>query len=190
MPRTLQKVDLSAFKPMLARSSATLPRAGVWHVSLKHDGYRLLASTGAPQLRLRGGGDATEWFPELVASLAPLPAACVLDGEVVVLDDIGRSDFERLHRRALRRGWYEGADPVVYAVFDLLVDRGQDIRNSPIEERQARLAALVAGIKHGVLLVTSKDDGEWLWQQVLALKLEGVVAKRAGSRYTAGLSTN
>lgn len=191
MQRTTRNMDLlSTIKPMLARRSNSLPRGGGWHYSLKFDGYRLLASTGDARLQLRGGGDATSWFPELVASLAPLPSGCILDGEVVVLDEIGRSDFERLHRRAIHRGWHEGADAVVYCAFDLLVDRGKDIRNKPIEQRQAKLDALLADITRGVLFVSSVDDGEWLWQQVLALNLEGVVAKRAGSVYRAGLSSD
>ncbi|KAB0596398.1 ATP-dependent DNA ligase [Cupriavidus pauculus] len=190
MPRSRRNAALPAIEPMLARRSATLPRSGSWHYSLKFDGYRLLASTGVTQLRLRGGGDATTWFPELVASLAPLPADCVLDGEVVVLDEIGRADFERLHARASHRSWYVGADPVVFCAFDLLVNHGDDVRNEPIEVRQTQLAALLENIERGVMFVSSTDDGEWLWQQVLALKLEGIVAKRAGSRYVGGLSSD
>ncbi len=78
----------------------------------------------------------------------------------------------------------------MYCAFDLLVNHGDDIRNEPIEERQAQLAALLENIERGVMFVSSTDDGEWLWQQVLALKLEGIVAKRAGSRYAGGLSSD
>lgn len=69
------------------------------------------------------GATATTWFPELTAELAKLPAGTILDGEVCVLDDIERSDFNRLHARALRRRWYAGADLVVLAAFDLLAHR-------------------------------------------------------------------
>lgn len=84
----------------------------------------MLTSTGAAvRLKSRNGANATTWFPELVDSLAELPPGYVMDGEASVLDDIGRSDFERLHARARRKGWYRGADPVAYCVFDLLVKR-------------------------------------------------------------------
>lgn len=132
-------------------------------------------------LKTRGGADATRWFPELVRALSALPAGHhVIDGEVCVLDSIGRSDFNRLHARALRRGWYAGADPVVLCAFDLLVHAGTDIRHLPIEVRKERLRGVVAGVP-GVLLVTGTDDGVWLWDYVEALKLEGIVAKRAGA---------
>lgn len=75
-----------------------------------------------------------------------------------------------------------------FCAFDLLVHNGRDIRALPIEERKARLRALLAGVETGILYVDSVDDGEWLYKSVLSLKLEGVVAKAAGSLYVAGES--
>ncbi|CAG9169731.1 Multifunctional non-homologous end joining protein LigD [Cupriavidus pinatubonensis] len=149
----------------------------------------MLAATSPVALKTRGGVDATGWFPELVAALSSLPAgAHILDGEVAVLDEIGRSDFNRVHARALRRRWYTGADPVILCAFDLLAHKGQDIRALPIEERKRRLRVLLAGVERGILFVDSDPDGEWLFSAVFSLKLEGVVAKRAGSAYVAGES--
>jgi bifunctional non-homologous end joining protein LigD len=51
----------------------------------------------------------------------------VVDGEVCVMDEIGRSNFDRLQARAVRRCYYPECDPVTYAMFDLLVDRGKNI---------------------------------------------------------------
>ncbi|MFS8930930.1 hypothetical protein [Cupriavidus taiwanensis] len=186
--RLVAAPDLASFQPMLAERRTALPRAGNWHYEIKFDGYRMLASTGTPALQLRQGGDATAWFPELVAELAKLPAGAILDGEVCVLDDIGRSDFDRLHARALRRRWYRGADLVVLCAFDLLAHRGRDLRGQPIERRKAQLQQLLGTTTTGLLYVSHVDDGPWLFDQVLALRLEGVVAKRAGSVYTAGRS--
>ncbi|MGH6627707.1 MAG: hypothetical protein ACRECD_14410 [Burkholderiaceae bacterium] len=174
---------------MLMVDRKRLPIAGHWHYEVKYDGYRVLAGTAPRALKTRNGSDATTWFPELTTALATLPAgAHILDGEVCVLDDIGRSDFNRLHARALRRRWYPGADPVVYCAFDLLVYRGRDIRGDPIEARKRRLAQLLAGKPDGILLVQSEEDGAWLYQCALDLHLEGIVAKRAGSQYLAGRS--
>ncbi len=184
--RQTTTISLADVSPMLAERRTALPRSGVWSFEPKMDGYRMLATRDA--LRTRGGADATRWFPELVRALSALPAGHhIIDGEVCVLDSIGRSDFNRLHERALRRGWYAGADPVVLCAFDLLVHAGVDIRSLPIEARKERLRDLVAGVP-GVLLVTGTDDGAWLWGHVEALKLEGIVAKRAGSVYVAGPS--
>ncbi len=187
MPRP-PALTLADIQPMLAKRSQKLPRSGSWHFELKFDGYRMLAATAPFALKTRGGADATAWFPELRMALADLPpGAHILDGEVAVLDDIGRSDFNRLHARALRRGWYRGADPVTLCAFDLLVHGGRDIRALPIEERKERLRALISGVP-AILFVDSDQDGEWLYSVVLGLKLEGVVAKRAGSRYVTGVS--
>lgn len=186
--RLLPAPDLASLKPMLAERRLALPRTGTWHYEIKFDGYRMLASTGTPALRLRQGGDATTWFPELAAELAKLPAGAILDGEVCVLDEIGRSDFDRLHARALRRRWYRGADLVVLCAFDLLAHRGRDLRAQPIEERKVQLQELLTNATTGLLYVSHVDDGPWLFDQVLALQLEGVVAKRAGSTYQPGRS--
>lgn len=181
-PATLQLEHLA---PMLARPARELPRSGSWSFEFKYDGYRALCTRD--QVRTRGGADATAWFPEVPAALAALPAGHhVLDGEVSVLER-GVSNFTLLHERAMRRRWYAGAPPVVLCAFDLLVHADQDVRGLPIEERKARLAALVAGLP-GILFVSGIEDGRAAWAAVEALRLEGVVAKRAGSIYAAGPS--
>lgn len=85
---------------MLADERKAVPATGDWLAEIKFDGYRMTAATGAPQLRTRNGADATSWFPEIVTALATLPPGCILDGEVCVLADIGRSDSNRLQDRA------------------------------------------------------------------------------------------
>ncbi|NOV25874.1 hypothetical protein E5S69_20435 [Cupriavidus necator] len=172
---------------MLMCDSRAVPLSPGWHFEIKYDGYRVLAATGnSPRLNSRNGADATAWFPELAAALATLPAGFILDGEVCVLDDIGRSDFERLQARARRRGWYRGADPVAFCVFDLLVGKGKSLMGQPIERRKTALRDLVEDPPDGLLYVDSVEDGAWLYGHALALKLEGVVAKRAGSLYRPG----
>ncbi len=141
-------------------------------------------------MRTKNGADCTDWFPELKQGLRALAGGCVLDGEICVLDSLGRADFERLHARAQRKRWYKGADPVVFCAFDLLVIKGSDIRQTPIEERKQRLESLlsVSGESLSMLYVQAiPDQGEWLYRQCIALGLEGVVCKRAGSTYQSGV---
>ena len=91
-----------------------------WGFELKFDGYRILASAdpAGVKLKSRNGADATRWFPEIVAALqAVAPRRLIVDGEMCVLDDIGRSDFDRLHARARKRG-PDPSQPVVFCVFD------------------------------------------------------------------------
>jgi bifunctional non-homologous end joining protein LigD len=187
MPPRAPAPKLADLSPMLLSERKTIPRGDGWHFEIKYDGYRLLATTGQVELKSRGGVDATKWFPELGDALSALPAGNILDGEVCVLTDLGISDFERLHRRAARRGWHAGADQVAYCVFDLIVAGGRDLRAQPIEKRKAALKKLLSDPPAGLLYVADVDDGEWLYDNALALNLEGIVGKRASSTYQAGV---
>ncbi len=188
MPRGTPAPTLEELSPMLLVERKAIPREDGWHYEIKYDGYRVLASTGSTaRLKSRGGIDATRWFPEVAASLAGIPDGTILDGEVCVLDELGRSDFNRLHTRARRKSWYEGADLVVYCVFDILVDKGKDLRAAALEKRKAALARMLRSRSDQVLLVTGVDNGRWLYQSALDLKLEGVVGKRQGSAYQDGV---
>jgi bifunctional non-homologous end joining protein LigD len=163
-----------------------------WTAELKYDGYRVLAGIEKAGVRLksRNGADATKWYPEL-RSLGALPSGTVLDGEVCVLDDIGRSDFVRLQARSRRRGRPEGSDPVVFCVFDVLVLRGRDLREKPLRDRKTTLRGLLVEPPHSVLLVQDMPDKvEWLYRQAIALELEGIVAKRLDSVYLSGQRSN
>lgn len=174
-------------RPMLLTERKSRPRGEEWSWELKMDGYRMLASTGQnAQLRTKSGADATAWFPELIASLATLPAGNIVDGEVCVLDDIGRSDFNRVHARALRRRYYVGADLVTFCLFDQIAGNGADMRAEAIETRRRSLKRLLSRKPDHMLLVTSVDDPDWLYSHVLALELEGIVGKRSGSVYRSG----
>lgn len=162
-----------------------------WLYEIKFDGYRLVAgvSDGQVELRTRNGADATKWFPEIVTGLKALKGGPhILDGEVCVLDDVGRSDFNRLQDRARRRKWYEGADPVVFCAFDLLAQHGKPLIGLPVEVRKQRLAALLTPAPACVLYVGHFDaaHGQQLYDTAKQLKLEGLVAKRAGSLYLPG----
>ena len=100
---------------------------------LKFDGYRVVGGVNAGQVQLatRNGADATKWFPEVAAGLGTLAGGPhILDGEVCVLDELGRSDCNRLQDRARRRRGYAGADPVVFCAFDLLAINGELARLS------------------------------------------------------------
>lgn len=176
---------LAELTPMLLEERRVVPQ-GDWHAEIKMDGYRVLAGTMPAKLKSRNGHDATAWYPEVASAIAKLKPGCILDGEVCVLDEYGRSDFDLLHRRSIRRGKPPGSPHVVYCVFDLLVDRGRDIRVEPIEKRKAALRKILDCCNDTLLFVDWVDDADWLYRQALALRLEGIVAKRAGSPYVTG----
>jgi bifunctional non-homologous end joining protein LigD len=162
-----------------------------WLYETKFDGYRLIADVGSTvTLRTKNGADATKWFPEIVAALSKLESGrYVLDGEICAMDDVGRARLEVLHERAKRRRWYEGAPEVIYAVFDLLVNKGVDITQRPLRERKQMLIDVFAKGARGILVVTGfEGDGPPLFKgPVPQLMLEGTVAKRLDSVYRPGV---
>jgi bifunctional non-homologous end joining protein LigD len=185
-------IAFDSLKPMLLDERPVDMTEPGWICEIKFDGYRLLAEADEPvRLRTRGGADATGWFPEIAKALGTLRGGpFVFDGEVCVLDEEGRPDFDKLQDRARRRRWFPGATPVVYCIFDLLVDRGTDITRLPLVKRKEALARLLGKALPNVLLVGHFDgaDGLTVFEKaVLPMKLEGLVAKRALSTYQPGV---
>jgi bifunctional non-homologous end joining protein LigD len=163
-----------------------------WLYEIKFDGYRTLARLGDGQVKMRtkNGADCTAWYPEVAEALARLPGGpYIVDGEACVLDDLGRSNFNRLQDRARRRRWYAGCDQVTLCVFDLLVDSGRNIMSLPLVERKARLAKLLAGLQKAAVLMVGDlpADAALFDQAVMPLLLEGFVAKRKASTYQPGV---
>jgi bifunctional non-homologous end joining protein LigD len=176
--------------PMLASPGGKPFTSPDWLYEIKFDGYRCLAraGNGPIELRTKNGTDCTAWYPEVATALAELPGGPhVIDGEVCVLDDLGRSDFNCLHARSARRRWYPGCNPVTLCAFDLLFEDGRNIMGLPLEERKARLARLLQGTP-GVLMVGDLPAQADLFRQAVEpLLLEGFVAKRRASIYTPGV---
>lgn len=192
-PSELQ-VELNSLKPMLLGQAKRPFDDPHWDYQLKYDGYRLLAAHEGDTalLKSRNGANATAWFPELVEGLNHLePQRCVLDGEVCVLDSYGRTDFNRLHERALARRYKPGLALVVYCVFDVLVHRGKDVRALPLQRRQKLLEQLFRRPTSSMLRVTGfRGEGNWLFEQACALELEGIVAKRLDAPYASGVRSD
>jgi bifunctional non-homologous end joining protein LigD len=196
VPAPVAPVNASSLELMLAKTSdAPFSRPG-WLFELKYDGYRLVAGVDArePYLRYRNGGDVTELYPELVPALRSLPyPSLVLDGEVVVLGEDGKPDFGRLARRARlsREADILAATvehPATYFVFDLLEVAGRDLRGLPLAQRKEFLARIIPPRGPVRLADHIAELGVEMFEQVRALGLEGVMAKKADSLYRAGRS--
>src|SRR5262245_2475929 len=118
---------LPAFVAPQLASLVTEPPAGKdWLHEIKYDGYRAIAAVGGDRCRIytRSGQDWTAKFTSIATQLTRLKASsALLDGEIVVLDEHGRSSFQRL-QNALK----EGRTPLVYYVFDILELDGHDLR--------------------------------------------------------------
>lgn len=166
---------------MKALSVETVP-AGDWRLEIKLDGYRAVAVVNDARVELwsRNHKSLTADYPEVVTAIAKLPCSnAVLDGEIVALDETGRSRFQLLQSRDLRV-----RPRIVYYVFDLLHRDGASLITAPIEERQAQLNLLV-GRKSDVLRVSQvfEAEPEPLLEAARQQGLEGIIAKAAGSAY-------
>ncbi len=173
----------TTYKPMLATVAAELPSAGEWLYEVKFDGYRAIAYLrgGTCTIRSRNDNDLSVRFAEVASALERAAAEdAVLDGEVCALDELGRPSFSAMQ---------QGSRPLVYYAFDCLERAGEALVGLPIEERRASLAAVLVRRGPTVLLSESFADGGALLAAAEAQGLEGVVAKRAGSRYAEGRRT-
>ena len=168
------------YEPMLASSTETLPTGPEWVYEPKWDGFRAIVTVSGGEARLtsRNGNDLTGRFPEAAraAARAVRSTDAVLDGEICALDELGRARFSLLQES-------EGASALV--LFDLLELDSESLVEQPLRERRKRLERLV-GRDSGVIVSPQFDDGQALLAVADEQHLEGVVAKRADSRYRAG----
>lgn len=181
-------------EPMIPVSEDIIPTGEDWGYQLKWDGVRLLARIrpGSAELFSRRLLPKNSAYPELAALLSTLKEPCLLDGEAFVFDQ-GRQRpvFRRvLERERLRNpaviAKAGAAEPVRYAVFDVLYSRGQDWRGRPYRERHEELLRLLP-VKQERLFVTDLfTDGAGLWSWVEAQGWEGIVSKRLDSVYKEG----
>jgi bifunctional non-homologous end joining protein LigD len=128
-------------EPMQAKLVDSI-RPGDWIYEIKFDGYRALALRGSSETRIlsRNQNDLGKKFTEVRDSIAALDVQdTIIDGEIVALDDKGRSSFQIL--QAFEMG--QERPPIVFYAFDLLRLNGKDFQNLPIEERKAKLEELL-----------------------------------------------
>jgi len=171
------------YRAMLASPAEALPSGGGWVYEPKWDGYRAIGYVRAGDARLvsRNGNDLTERFAAVAGALAGAVRSpdCVVDGEVCALDAQGRPSFSAMQ---------QGGASLVYEVFDLLELDGVPLVDLSLSERRERLEALL-GRSASVQLSGVFHDGEALLEAAAAQGLEGVMAKRAESRYAEGRRT-
>ncbi|HKW11223.1 MAG TPA: non-homologous end-joining DNA ligase, partial [Gemmatimonadaceae bacterium] len=189
-----QSVDIATVHPMLAESRDEAFTRDGWLFELKLDGYRLIAGKehGEARLLTRNGNDYTAVFPEVARAIKALPVEhIVLDGEVVVLDTEGRPSFSKLQQRGrlqspidVKRAAVEL--PATYFAFDLLALDGYDLRPLTLVRRKEFLKDAVPKLGPVRLLEHIEREGERFLEQVSAIGLEGIIAKRSDAPYRAG----
>jgi DNA ligase D-like protein (predicted ligase) len=181
-------------EPMLARLERRPFDSDEHLFEIKWDGIRALcfAEGGAHRLLSRRRRDMTARYPEL-AFLAGLPPGTIVDGELVVLQD-GRPDFNAVLRREQARGTHtiaalSGSLPASYVVFDVLYSRFEPLMQRPLFARREVLRELVEAAGNPRLVRSDGvvGEGRAAFDQLAALGLEGMLAKRLDAPYLPGV---
>jgi bifunctional non-homologous end joining protein LigD len=173
-------------EPMKARLVDEPPSHGDWLYELKFDGIRAIAIKDGKKVSLisRNGNKLDKRFPEIADAVKDLPITeCVVDGEVVALDEQGRSSFQLLQALEM-----EGRKaPLRFYVFDLLELNGKGLFELPVEQRKEVLARLCENVGDPVRYSGEiSGNVKMLLNEVQRRGLEGLIGKQRGSKYEPG----
>jgi bifunctional non-homologous end joining protein LigD len=153
-----------------------------WSYEIKWDGYRALAylQKGKVALRSRNNKSFEKYYP-IYDAFKQWSANAVIDGEIVVLNDKGQSDFGAL------QNWRSEADgSLIYYIFDLLWLDGRDLTGLPFSERRALLQSITPDDSIIRYSESFETGGKEFFAKAQRLGLEGIMAKRTDSIYSPG----
>ena len=174
-------------EPMLATLVTEPVKKQGWVYEMKWDGYRALAylQNGKVNICSRNKKSFNQKFYPLYEVLEQWNINAVVDGEIVVVNDLGIPDFSDLQL------WRSEADgQLLYYLFDILWLEGHSVMHLPLEQRKQLLKTIIpngsAYLRFSDIL---KDNGEEAFRLAKQLHLEGVMAKKSGSVYTVGKRT-
>jgi bifunctional non-homologous end joining protein LigD len=172
-------------KPQLAVPADAAPAGNDWLHEVKFDGYRLLIFRKGDSVKIlsRNALDWTAKLPDIAAAVRErLRIDAVLDGEAVILDTRGVSDFQALQNAIHSRR----SKSIVFIAFDLPWCDGQDLTKVPIEQRRALLEELIGNRQEGRLRFSQHiaGNGPAVLERIREHGLEGIVSKRRGTPYS------
>jgi bifunctional non-homologous end joining protein LigD len=178
-------------EPCLAKLVTRAPSGPDWLFEIKWDGYRLGVHLEHGNVRIitRGGHDWTNRFPAIAEAASALPVStAILDGEAVVLDEMGRSDFNALQKALGGRGVKRAASPAILYAFDLLYFDGHDVSRMDQDDRRRLLMDLVPEEAEGAIRFSPEieGDGPAIFAAACEHGLEGIIAKQRSKPYRSG----
>jgi bifunctional non-homologous end joining protein LigD len=175
-------------KPMLAKETGKAFSDKDWIYEIKWDGYRAIADVNYDTVKLfsRNGNSFNDAYPLVVKGLKDLAIDAVVDGEIIIVDKEGRSNFQLLQ--------YYGSDdnhPIEFRVFDVLFINGKNLCDLPLTERKGKLKDLI-GEGNEIIKYSDhiEEKGEEFFNLAMENDLEGIIAKRADSSYLPGARTS
>ncbi|QND64591.1 ATP-dependent DNA ligase [Mesorhizobium loti] len=177
------------FLPPLMPTLVEKPPDGEgWIHEVKFDGYRsqLIIDEDGIRIFTRNGHDWTAKYRDLVTEAKSLGTeSAIVDGEIIVLNEAGLSDFSEL-RKAITRRQHD----LYFVAFDLLHLNGHDLRDMALEERREILADMIPADIRIQFSQALPGKADAIYHLVDQAGLEGMVSKRRDSKYRSGPSTN
>jgi ATP-dependent DNA ligase len=178
--------------PMLAKRVEEIPAEGEWIFEPKWDGFRALVFRDRDEILMQSRDEKplNRYFPELIDPLrSTLPTRCVLDGEIVIVQNDGL-DFDqlqlRLHPAASRVQLLSRQSPASIVFFDLLCEGNRDLCGTPFESRRRMLESLLSSTAPPIHLTPATRDSkiasDW-FRRFEGAGLDGVIAKPASGTY-------
>jgi bifunctional non-homologous end joining protein LigD len=157
-----------------------------WIFEDKYDGFRMVATVegGRVTLYSRNGKIISQNYIDVAKALEGIKQDAVIDGELVAIGRDGVSHFQLLQNSRRREAKLQ------YCVFDLMFHQGDDLRNLPLLERKKRLKAILP--KHKLIAFSQHRAtfGKKFFAEAERDGLEGIMAKRADSKYLSGVRTD
>ena len=185
-----------AISPMLARAADQPFSSPDWYFEPKLDGYRIIAELNKGEVRLlsRNGHDVSSNYSTVAEGVKSLPASqLILDGEIIAVDEKGKSCFQCLQGFLEKRGTIDSrfkAAALIYYVFDILYADGRNLMEVPLDRRKEILDRVIVPSKTIRVLDRFEGDGKAIFKGAVEAGLEGVVAKRKNSLYRPGERTD
>ncbi|MBS1527096.1 MAG: DNA ligase D [Bacteroidetes bacterium] len=177
-----------AYTPMMAKLAAKVFDDDDWIYEKKLDGYRAIGYTGKnARLISRNGIDFSDNYQPVINELKVMENDAILDGELVIEDRDGRSNFQDIQNYGNKKGL-----ELKYYVFDLLKLRGHDLRGIELIKRKELLKALLSPLKSKKIIYNDhvQGKGSRLFKQAEKEKWEGIIGKDSNSYYNSGTRTD
>ncbi|WP_405327858.1 DNA ligase D [Leeuwenhoekiella sp. LLG6367-2.1] len=178
------KID-QVIKPMLATPTKEIFNNPNWIYEIKWDGYRLIShvNEGKVTLQSRNGQEYTSKFDLITEELKGLSQNVILDGEVVILEENGLPNFQKLQN--YEAGVTKGV--LRYYVFDVIYLNGYDMQKLPLIDRKSLLPEILEGLEYCKYCDHVEGMGTMFYNQAIESGLEGVIAKKKDSLYYPGI---
>ena len=185
--------SIARIEPMLS-SATPIPSTGEYIFEPKLDGIRVVVTIdhGSVELRSRGGLDATNSYPGIVAALKQQPvSSAIFDAEVVAITPEGLPSFELLQQRMNLQdptaiGAAERTIPTVLYIFDIMYLDGYDLTKVQLRDRKEVLSRIILPMAQVAETFAIPANANEAYDFAIAAGFEGLMAKRADSRYEPG----